>query len=55
MVADELQCLFIFGVFVAGMLYKCLDHIAAIIFFAICASAMFFGQAAFLYFAFCPA
>lgn len=53
--ADELQCLLIFGVFVAGMLDKCLDYLAASIFFAIRASAMFFGQAAFFDFAFCPA
>lgn len=52
---DELQCLLILGVFVAGVLDKCLDHIAASIFFAIRASAMFFGQAAFFDFAFCPA
>lgn len=52
---DELQCLLILGVFVAGMLDKCLDYFAVIIFFAICASTMFFDQIALLDFAFCPA
>ena len=52
---DKLQRLFILGVFIAWMLDKRLEHLAAIIFFAIRASTMFFGQAAFLDFAFCSA
>ena len=53
--ADKLQCLLVFGIFVAGMVEKGLDGLAVFIFLAICAGDMASGQAAFLHFALCPA
>ena len=49
--ADELQCLLVFGVFVAGMVEKGLDGLAVFIFLAICAGDVTFSQAALLHFA----
>ena len=53
--ADELQCLLVFGVFVAGMVDKGLNGLAVFIFLAICAGNVAFSQAAFLHPAFGPA
>lgn len=55
MSADELQCLLVFGVFVAGMVDKGLNGLAVFIFLAICAGNVAFSQAVFLHFALCPA
>ena len=52
---DELQRLLIFGVFIAGVMDKRLNGLAAIIFFTIRTGNKTFGQAAFLHFAFRPA
>lgn len=53
--ADELQRLLVFGVFVAGMVEKGLDSLAVVIFLAICAGNVTFGQAALLHFTSGPA
>ena len=53
--ADELQCLFVFRIFVAGMVEKGLDGFAVFIFLTICAGDVAFSQAAFLHPAFGPA
>ena len=55
MVANEFQCLFVFGVFVAGVVDKRLNNLTTVIFLTICAGDVTFGQAAFLHFAFGPA
>ena len=52
--ADVLQCLLVFGVFVAGMVDKGLNGLAVFIFVAICAGNVASGQAAFLHPAFDP-
>ena len=53
--ADELQCLLVFGVFVAGMVDKGLNGLAVFIFLAVSAGNVAFSQAAFLHPAFGPA
>lgn len=52
---DELQCLLVFGIFVARMVEKGLNGLAVFIFLAICAGDVTFGQAALLHFTFGPA
>lgn len=46
---DELQCLLVFGVFVAGVVEKRLNDLTAVIFLAVRTSDMAFSQAAFLH------
>ena len=53
--ADELQCLLVFGVFVAGVVEKELHDLTAVIFLAVRAGNVAFSQAAFLHPAFGPA
>ena len=53
--ADKLQCLLVFDVLVAGVVDKRLNNLTAVIFLAICAGNVTFGQAAFLHPAFDPA
>ena len=48
---DELQCLLVFGVFIAGMVDKGLNSLAVFIFLTICAGNVTFGQATLLHFA----
>lgn len=50
--ADVLQCLFVFAVFVAGVVEKGLNGLTVFIFLAICAGDVTSGQAAFLHPAF---
>lgn len=50
--ADELQCLLVFGVFVAGVVDKRLNDLTAVIFLTVRAGNMAFRQAAFFHFAF---
>lgn len=52
---DELQCLLVFGVFIAGMVAKGLNGLARLVLLAICAGNVTFGQAAFLHFTSSPA
>ena len=47
--ADELQCLLVFGIFVAGMVEKQFKNLVAAIFLAIYAGGVAFGQATFLH------
>lgn len=53
--ADELQRLLVLGIFVAWMVDKRLNGLSAVIFLAICAGNVTFGQAVFLYFTSGPA
>ena len=48
---DELKCLLVFGVFIAGMVDKGLNSLAVFIFLTICAGNVTFGQATLLHFA----
>ena len=52
---DELQCLLVFAIFVARVVDKHLNNLAAVLFLAICAGNVTFGQAAFLHFPSGPA
>ena len=53
--ADELQCLLVFGVFIAGMVEKGLNGLARLVLRAVYAGDVAFSQAAFLHPAFGPA
>ena len=52
---DEFERLLVFGVFVAGVVDKRLNNLTTVIFLAICAGNVTFGQAAFLHFTSSPA
>lgn len=53
--ADKLQCLLVFGVFIAGMVEKGLNGLAKLVLRAVYAGDVAFSQAAFLHPAFGPA
>lgn len=53
--ADELQCLLVFGIFVAGMVEKSMGSLAGLVLRAVYAGDAAFSQAAFLHPAFGPA
>ena len=53
--ADKLQCLLVFGIFVAGMVEKSLDCLARLVFRTVYTGDISSGQAAFLHPAFGPA
>ena len=52
---DEFERPLVFGVFVAGVVDKRLNNLTTVIFLAICAGNVTFGQAAFLHFPSGPA
>ena len=53
--ADVLQRLLVFAIFVARVVEKGLNGLAVVVFCAVPAGDMAFGQTAFLHFALCPA
>ena len=53
--ANELQCLPVFGIFVAGMVEKSMDSLAGFILRTVYTGDVAFRQAALLHFAFGPA
>ena len=53
--ADKLQCLLVFGIFVAGMVEKSLDCLARLVLRTVYTGDVAFSQAAFLHPAFGPA
>ena len=55
MVADELHCLLVFGIFVTGMVEKRMDRLAGLVHSAIPTGNMTPGQATLLHFVFGPA